>query len=130
MAVQDSVRHDVDQFLLDRIDTVPHLEAFLLLWRARSRAWSVEEMAEALFLPPDTARRILDDLHLQHLVAIPSNPGDTYTYQPDPERDPLVDSLDSIYRRELIRVSTLIHGKPSAAVRDFARAFRLKKDRE
>ena len=39
-------------------------------------------------------------------------------------------AVDTTYRRELIRVSRLIHSKPSAAVREFARAFRLKKERD
>jgi hypothetical protein len=130
MVVSEKCRHDVDQFLLDRIDAVPHLEAFLLIWRTRPKAWTVEEMAVSLFLSPDATRRILEDLSAQHLVAGVSGACETYTYASEPDRDQLVASLDAIYRRELIRVSTLIHSKPSAAVRDFARAFRLKKDRE
>lgn len=130
MAVSEKCRHDVDQFLLDHIDTVPHLEAFLLIWRTRPKSWSVEEMAACLFLSPDAARRILDDLILHHLISAAAAACQTYTYAPEPARDQLVTALDVIYRQELIRVSTLIHGKPSAAVREFARAFRLKKDGE
>ena len=37
---------------------------------------------------------------------------------------------NSIYRKELIRISRLIHSKPPAAVREFAKAFRFKKERE
>jgi hypothetical protein len=36
--------------------------------------------------------------------------------------------VDATYRRELVRISSMIHSKPSPAVRQFARAFRLKKD--
>ena len=46
------------------------------------------------------------------------------------DKDELIAAVDSAYRKELIRISRLIHSKPSAAVREFARAFRIKKDRD
>ena len=49
---------DVDQFLRDKIDTVPHLEALLLLWNGRPKPYSVEMMAERLFLAPEAAKNI------------------------------------------------------------------------
>jgi hypothetical protein len=39
-----------------------------------------------------------------------------------------MENVDSIYRRELVRVAGMIHSKASSAVLDFARAFRFKKD--
>ena len=62
MAEKDQNGPDVDQFLRDHIDTVPHLEALLLLWNSRPKEWSVEEMAKGLFLPPEAAKEILEDL--------------------------------------------------------------------
>ncbi len=40
----DSAR--VDQFIVDEIDSVPHLEALLLLWRGTPQHFSVAEIAE------------------------------------------------------------------------------------
>lgn len=121
---------DVDQFLLNYIDTVPHLEALLLLWNSRPNSWSAEEMAHRLFLAPEAAADILGDLVRQRLVTAVPDPLGVYCYEPEPDRDRLLASVDAIYRHELIRISRLIHSKPSAAVRAFARAFRLKKERE
>jgi hypothetical protein len=36
---------------------------------------------------------------------------------------------EAVYRRQIVRISTLIHSKPSSAVRDFARAFRFTKEK-
>lgn len=99
-----------------------------MLWTSRPKSWSVEEMAKGLYVDPESAKRILEDLIRQHLVVITAGLPAGYRYEPDPDRDRIVGSVDSTYRRELIRVSRLIHSKPSAAVRAFARAFRLKKD--
>jgi hypothetical protein len=127
MTEQDHAKSAVDQFLRDQIDTVPHLEALLLLWNSRPKPWSIEEMAR-LFLASEAGREILGDLARQGLiVTVPGEVG-TYHYEPEEKRDQLVGSVDSTYRRELIRVSRLIHSKPSAAIREFARAFRFKKD--
>jgi hypothetical protein len=58
----------VDRFLLEQIETVPHLEVLLLLWTGRPRAWSVNEMAKALFLTPEPTRDILDNLARKRLI--------------------------------------------------------------
>lgn len=82
-------------------------------------------MAKALYLASDATPLILRDLQNRGFASSESN---LFSYLPDPDRDDLIASLDKIYRREIIRVSTIIHSKASPAVRAFARAFRLKKD--
>jgi hypothetical protein len=122
-------RTEVDRFIAERIYSVPHLEALLLLWRESSRAWTPETLAKRLWVTPAVSRNILNDLVRDQLLS--ANPdGDEYRYQPDPEKDCLLRSVDNIYRKEMIRISTLIHSNASSAVREFARAFRLKKERE
>jgi hypothetical protein len=121
-------RHAVDQFLRNRIDTVPHLEALLLLWNSRPRPWSVEEMAAGLYIAREDTRIVLNDLVRQDLIVADCGDSGTYHYEAAPDRDDLMGSVDLTYRQELIRVSRLIHSKPSAAIREFARAFRFKKD--
>lgn len=130
MTEQDQIRAEVDQFIRDQIDTVPHLEALLLVWNSRPKLWLVEEMAQALFLKNDATRDILEDLTRRRVIVVSLSKTDAYGYEPEPERDRLMSCVDLIYRRELIRVTRLIHSKASAAVREFARAFRLKKERD
>ena len=130
MEGQNLRANDVDQFVENHIDTVPHLEAFLLLWNTYPKEWSIKDMAEGLFVTPESAKKILEDLTRQSLVVmIPKTP-EVFRYKTEPGREELVTLVDGAYRRELIRISTLIHSKPSAAVREFAKAFRLKRDRE
>lgn len=122
-------RTEVERFIAERIDSVPHLEALLLLWRESSRAWTPETLAKRLWVTPPVSRSILNDLVRDQLLS--ADPGrDEYRYQPDPEKDRLLRSVDNMYRQEMIRISTMIHSKASSAVREFARAFRLKKERE
>ncbi len=116
---------EVDRFVLDEIESVPHIEALLILWNSRPRKWPVEELAALLYLPQNRTRQILEDLQQRSLAVIGEN---TYSYNPAHARDHLMPDVDRTWRRELVRLSNMIHSKASPAVREFARAFRFKKD--
>jgi hypothetical protein len=42
MTQENAIGKEVDQFILVEIDSVPHLEALLLLWNSKPRKWSLE----------------------------------------------------------------------------------------
>ncbi len=128
MTEEDRIRNDVDRFLQEKIDTVPHLEALLLIWKSRPRPWSAEEMATRLFLSDDATQEILDDLLREMLIAKAAGIPGSYLCEEDASRNELIANVDMIYRQELIRVTRLIHAGPSGSVRAFARAFRLRKE--
>ncbi len=122
---------DVYDYILEKIDTVPHLEAVILFWNSRPVGWTAEELASRLYLPPEKVSGILNDLVRQQLVQqIPASPA-KYSYLPsNAEQDDWMYQVDVAYRRELVRISTMLHTKTSPSVREFARAFRIKRDRE
>jgi DNA-binding MarR family transcriptional regulator len=68
MNVSSRLRAEADRFILEKIDSVPHLEALLLLWNSRPGKWPVGEIAKRLYIPEDRASRILQDLARQSLV--------------------------------------------------------------
>jgi hypothetical protein len=125
MDEQQSRRFEVDRFILEDIESVPHMEALLLFWNSRPRHWSLEDMAHALYLTPEQTIPILRDLAHRRLISMES---DHYSYNANHPKNELIPFLDQMYRRELVRISTMIHSKPSASVRAFARAFKLTKD--
>jgi hypothetical protein len=122
-------RLQVDRFILAQIDSVPHLEALLLLFNSRPKAWSTEEMARSLYVRNEVASKILDSLLQRKLIAASPNQAGFFFYCPDDDaRNTMLHDVDAFYRKEVVRISSMIHSKASAGVRDFARAFRLKKD--
>jgi len=125
MTQEDLERQQVDRFVIEEIDSVPHLEALLLLWNSRPKRWLPEEMGKALYLTTEYTQSVLQELVNRKLA---SSEAGRYPYEPDSERDKVIEALDRVYRREIIRISNMIHSKASPAVRAFARAFRLKKD--
>ena len=127
----DTRRLQVDRFILEQIDSVPHLEALLLLFNSRPKTWSTEEMAKSLYVRNEVASKILDSLLHRKLVVASHEKSDLFFYSSDDEvRNTMLQDVDAIYRKEVVRISSMIHSKASAGVRDFARAFRLKKDKE
>ena len=122
---------DVLQFIAQEIDTVPHLEALLLLFEQAAEHWTVERAAARLYVPQDRAKQILSDLQ-QHRLARERPGADPVEYVYDAGWDQtgeLMAKVARTYRRHLSGVAAFIHSKASRSVREFARAFELKKGR-
>ena len=122
---------EVDDFILQEIDTVPHLEALLLMLNSQPRPWTVEEMAAALYVSPYVTRTILQGLTRRRFLAAQGHSPESYIYQPESAPlDRIIRAVDIVYRTNLIRISRMIHAKGTASVREFAQAFRFKKERD
>src|SRR3954462_14906068 len=121
----------IEQSIVDQIDSVPHLEALLLIWNTRPNTWSADSMARSLYIRTEAAARILESLAKRDLIAAVPDTPDSYSYISDSEdTNKLLADVDVIYRKEVVRISSIIHSKASAGVRDFARAFRFTKEKE
>lgn len=131
MTEKESARLDPYQFILEYIDSVPHLEALILFWNSRPVGWTCEEMASRIYVPTEKVVTILRDLvRLQVVQELPATPA-KFSYMPrSEEQNDLMHRIDEAYRRDLVRISTMVHSKASSSVREFARAFRLRKDRD
>ncbi|HEU4430703.1 MAG TPA: hypothetical protein VFT98_18220 [Myxococcota bacterium] len=127
-------RPDVPQqalaFIAENIDSVPQLEALLLFWESPTRSWSCDELAARLYVRPDACQGILHALRRRGLLAVEDRDGERYRYDsawdPDGER---MAQVASAYREHLVALTTFIHTKTPPALREFARAFDLKKER-
>jgi hypothetical protein len=122
---------EIYRFISEQIDSVPHLEALLLLWNSRPQPWTVENLARRLYVSKEVVYALLEDLARRRLITLVAGPPAGYWYESgSTEQDQLIAAVDATYRREVVRVSTMIHSKPSASVREFARAFRFTKERD
>ena len=117
----------VERFLLDSIDTVPHLEALLLLFQSPATVWSDVQLAARIYVSERQASAILEDLTRRSLIArVEPSPAKYQYIARSPEQSALLDQVARSYRTQLVQVTRFIHSNASASVRDFARAFRLK----
>jgi DNA-binding IclR family transcriptional regulator len=116
----------VRRFIVEAVDSVPELEALLLLRAHADRTWSVEDAGARLYVSPTMASHLLNALAARGLL---ERDGERYRYGPArPELDHVVGDLAATYATKLIAVTRLIHAKPAASVRQFADAFRLRKE--
>jgi hypothetical protein len=124
-------RTDPYEFILDHIDSVPHLEALMLFWNSRPVGWTCEEIASRLYAPPEQVLALLRDLVRLHLVQESAAAPAKFSYFPrSEEQNDLMQRVDEAHRRDLVRISTMVHSKASSPVREFARAFRFRKERD
>jgi hypothetical protein len=118
---------EVLAFVFENIDTVPHLEALLLIWQNASESWTADHLAARIYVTPPQAEGILGDLHKRGFVSQEDGPSYRFAREWDAERL-LMPRLAKTYSRNLIGVTRMIHSKGSASVREFARAFQIKKE--
>jgi len=59
------------EFVLENLESVPQLEALILLWNSRPVWWTCEELASRLYVPFDRVTGLLRDLVRLQLVAEP-----------------------------------------------------------
>ncbi len=116
------------QFILEHIETVPHLEAMLLIWQNQTTPWTPDLLAQRIYVSTSTGRSILEDLAHQGMLK-KTEADASYVYDRDWDASRgMLPQIAELYRRQLIQVTKLIHSKGSTSVREFARAFQIKKE--
>ena len=120
----DPISPAVRTLVAERIDSVPELEAVLLL-RESPRVWSAEEAGTRLYVSSTVAAHVLRTLAERGFFA-----EDAGRFRYAPATRELADAVDQLalaWSRHLVTVTQMIHAKPSRNVRDFANAFRFRK---
>lgn len=122
---------DPYRFILENVDSIPHLEALILLWNSRPVGWTADELASRLYVPKEQVAHVIRDLVRLQIAQEQPGPAPRYSYFPrSEEQNDVMQLVDNAYRRDLVRISTMVHSKASSPVREFARAFRFRKDRD
>jgi hypothetical protein len=125
----DPIPDDVRRFILAFIDSIAHLEALLLLYGRREPEWTVPEVAQRLYISEEQTGGVLARLVSDGLVASPAGPPTRFVYRPgSAELDQAVERVADTYRHQLVPVTNLVHSKPKTRIREFADAFRIRKD--
>jgi hypothetical protein len=125
----DPIPSDIARFILTHIDSIAQLEALLLLRSEPQTVWSLETLAQRLYIGEKETEEIVSELCNSSFLIVKSQKPRGYQYRPKSvELGVLVDRLAETYAKHLVRVTGLIHSKPKNRVQKFADAFRLRKD--
>lgn len=114
---------DLARLVLEHIDSVPHMEALVLVWENQSRGWTESEIAERIYQPPEPTRNILRDLQRRELIVASEG---RFGPSEQPATREVIAKITQLYRNNVYRVATLIHARAPRAVREFARAFDIR----
>jgi len=117
------------RFLEGNIDTVAQLETLSMMSEEPDRSWLIADVAFRNYIAEQRATDTLNALQRRGLVSSVESPP---RFRFDPATDEVrtvVADLARCYKKNLSRITELIHAKPSASIKEFARAFDLKKDR-
>ncbi len=128
--MSDVISENIQHFLLENIDSIAQWEALLLLQKKPDEEWSVERVANALYISTEEASSLLAQLVRRKILSIAGNKDCVlYQYHPEsPELDQLIRQGAGLYSKYLIPITHLIHSKPKNRIQKFADAFKLRKD--
>lgn len=124
------IPEDVEQFILDKIESVAHIEALLIFRENPQQEWTADSLAKRLYINESQTTEILARLWSDGFVAPSVNEAHSYRYEPSsPELGQMINRMAETYRKHLVPVANLIHSKAKPRVQEFADAFRLRKDK-
>jgi hypothetical protein len=122
---------DLGQFILEKIDSVAQLEALLLCRTNSLEGWTVSVVARRLYIDEQQAEEALAHLNAEKLLELKAHEPVQYCYSPEsPSLRLMVDRLVETYAKHLLPVTNLIHSKPKTRIKQFADAFRLRREQE
>ena len=115
---------DLRRYILTSVPSVPYLEAVLLLRGEPEHEWGAGQLARRLYVPDRTAAELVVLLRDSGVAAGEGR----VRYAPTAELRELLDRLAQAYATDLVGVSSLIHSRIDRRARQFADAFRFRKD--
>lgn len=117
---------EIRRFILTSIPSVPYLEALLLLHSEPSQSWTSIALAQRLYVSEKNAQELIAQLHEKHIAKLD---GDSACYGVTQEDlHELINALATLYSKDLLEITHLIHAKTDRKVQQFADAFKLRKD--
>ncbi|MDB5890016.1 MAG: hypothetical protein JWP47_847 [Polaromonas sp.] len=130
--VDYSLPPDVRRFLVSTVDSIPFLEALLLLHGNPQEVWTGEKLSRRLYIAEPAALELLQGAVAAGIAIREPTGLPQFRYQAASRQlQVMLDELALTYSRNLMAVTQLVHAKTDARskrARQFADAFRWKKD--
>ena len=124
---REPIPEELRRFLLTSVPSVPFVEAMLIYRAARGQPLAVPDLARRLYLGEKAAADLVRQL-LEAGIVAPGESPDTHRYAAAGELDARLDMLANFYRTHLVDVTDVIHSRTARRARQFADAFKFRKD--
>lgn len=106
-------------------NSVSLLDVLFLLKRGSHKGWTAEEVSGEMRTNRSYASSQLTELTAARLV---KNEDGKYFFAPEKEEAELIDQLEELYHARRSTVINFIYSQPIESIRNFADAFKIKKD--
>jgi hypothetical protein len=123
-----AIPDEVQRFLAQHVSSPEELDALMLLYRERDRAWTAESLSQALFSVPQSAAVTLGRLQAEGLAALAGGDPPAWRYAAAGTAGERVAALAGAYRTNRAAVIKHLFERRADPVRSLADAFRLRKD--
>ena len=121
---------ELDKFIAAEIQSLEQLEILLLLSGNPHRWWTAKGVYEVVKSSPASVEDRLNEMAARGIVRKEAETEVRYQFGPtDDQTWRTVSELREAYKERSVKVVQAIYSKPPDAVQEFARAFRIRKDR-
>ena len=126
---EGDIPQKVRRFLREHVNSLVQLEVLLLLQSRPENEWTVDEVNRELNFGIELVRKQLTDLHDRGLIVLVQHADDRYRYDPETtELAEAVTALAACYKERRVSITSFIYSSPLDDVRQFADAFKIRKD--
>jgi hypothetical protein len=114
-------------FMKKYINSISLLEVLLMLKRDPARSWSAKDISNEMRTNPSYASAQLAELIALKLV-IPADREEAFCFDSHSIHSAVIAELEELYSNRRPTIINFIYAPPIDSIRDFANAFKIKKD--
>jgi hypothetical protein len=124
--VPSDISEELRQFIRKYISSVSLLEMLLMLKKAPHQVWTPEEVSREMRSNPFYAKTQLEELVAAKLIQEVSGGG--FQFNENNPHQEILEQFEELCNTRRFTVINYIYSQPIDSIRDFANAFRIKKD--
>jgi hypothetical protein len=121
---------ELERFIAEEIQSLEQVEILLLLSGNPHKWWSSKGVYDVVKSNPGSVDARLQELTARGILTRETQPEVRYQFSPTDGRIwNVVNELREAYKERPVKVVQAIYSKPPDAVQEFARAFRVRKEK-
>lgn len=125
----EKISDDVRNFIIANVESIGQLEVLCLIYKNKDRSWTIRQVSNELRSSDVSAERQMGRLLSIGIISPEVASPESFRYAPaTSELSDIVDRLVAAFTIYPIRVIDVIYKRPSEALRNFAEAFKIRKD--
>jgi hypothetical protein len=126
---REPIPEQLRRFILTSVPSVPFVEALLLFRNHREAALDSKFLARNLYISEGAATELVGQLHAARILKPVEPSNGTYRFAPaTDELARLLETLCAYYSTHLVDVTDMIHSNRERTAKQFADAFKLRKE--